>query len=80
MTTMLETDSMTSSVMMSSWLIFRTRLIWGKRRSRRRKLPRVMRSIAAMAWASVRYTGGVEGGGLLAASDDVAHVNGTRVA
>lgn len=29
----------------------------GTRRSRRRKLPQVMRSIAAMAWASVKSSG-----------------------
>jgi phage shock protein PspC (stress-responsive transcriptional regulator) len=33
MTRVLAAASMTSSVMVSSWLIFRTRLIWGNRRS-----------------------------------------------
>src|SRR6218665_3753903 len=57
MTRMLAAASMTSSVIVSSSFIFSTRLIWGKSRSRRRKLPRVIRSMAAMACASVKSSG-----------------------
>nr|AIU93511.1 hypothetical protein LRS1606.77 [Rhodococcus sp. NS1] len=57
MTRVLCAASMTSLVMVSSSLIFRTRWIWGKRRSRSRKLPRVIRAMAAMAWASVKSSG-----------------------
>ena len=57
MTRVLCAASMTSLVMVSSSLIFRTRSICGKSRSSSRKFPRVMRVMEAMACASVKSSG-----------------------
>jgi hypothetical protein len=49
--------STTSSVMVPSSLIFMMRSIWVKSLSTRRKFPRVMRAMAAMACASGKSSG-----------------------
>ena len=51
MTSVERAASTTSSVMVVNSLIFMIRCIWVNSRSTRRKLPRVIRAIAAMAWA-----------------------------